>query len=96
MYNPPAPGCFTTSAATEMVSGTTKNTAASNHRVTDTGPAWAASGIQRVDTTHVYGNSVRSRRPSSRLSGGVDSVMESLRGVGLDDSAPHGHERSRA
>ena len=61
-----------------MASGTMKSNAASSHRVTDPGPAWAAAGIQRVPTMQVMANNVRSRSPSSRFSCGALSSIHAL------------------
>src|SRR6185295_16643499 len=66
-YTPPASGYLWISAATATPRGAANSTAAPIHRITEAGPALAATAIQRGPTMHASANRVRSRRPSSRL-----------------------------
>jgi len=59
-----------------MVSGTTENTAAKSHNVTEPGPTWAAIGSHRTEITQPMAKSVRSRKPSSRLSAAAGCFAE--------------------
>src|SRR5512140_3739525 len=66
-YRPPASGYLWIRPATATPSGAANSTAAPIHRITEPGPALAATEIQRGPTMQAIANSVRSRSPSSRL-----------------------------